>query len=929
MRSLTSPEKVLLRTNKQSSFPKLAISNPEIIFKCRIDQVFSTKDRVLEFAYDGVTVGAFADVIPGMTALIGSSDGAFDVGIARVRKALTSDTFYIGETSEIDFDDDLYVTVLEDFNIWSKLITIVGPNDIRIDGDVIFPADEWNAYQRPVVRFGPAAFVVESVDGIATLDLDASTSYSPIGLDISEYLCECDEATITNEDTATPTLEFDAPGEYLIKFTVTDEMDFASTAYRKVFVDPASPELRITRDPVADRRSGGWSFEVEAWGDIVPANIHDKTIVVLWAHDYYGDEKISIGAVAGQEHIIAIGWIQGKSISWNPDYSSVAFKVEGLHYWLDNIHNKPSGVVDSSSEPVTWVEMKELTVDKGLFHLLYWRSTVMSVVDCYLTEDTNRLRLLNAAGSTIWEQMRSMAELTLKALPLTNLYGQLYVEIPIQIMPIADRAGLPVVMEIEKQDLREEISIELRSTPEASFLEISGISAWDGTIARPLFSHAPGDVEKHYGRVDPGDSNLLFADQDDCNEKAAMLLSWKNNLYPNVDALFSANLRMVDICPRHFFQINVATEDTALGIILVDQNLIVNSVVQSFDPDANRFATELEFEVEPEFNELSVTYIPPAPPTSNLAAAFIPPLTALPLLPGPDAWFPAFIPNPDEFNSFPEDCDDPSGPFFINWSPSHVVGEDDINESRAYCPCTVRDGTYIRFTGLRLGGDANAHITVNAIDAAGGVLLTAAYVGGVATFSPVSPTPVAGFSFILDVGGTGTDYQVFPEVVDSGVIQANDGDGDEVILPVGLWAIESYGGPFDSGERGGLEVGEGAETDTGEGLKWTWETDKRQGGWSGIYGMDAYGVFRLDDIPSTAGDPDVVAGFRISEHHARVYFDVTVSYTKQIRCNDNAIGLTTFPYGNNTGTLGWILRRAYINDREAWLKRSELYNVCA
>src|SRR5690242_16241096 len=111
-RAMTSDEKTLSRLERQRT--QLFISgleNRPVVFSARINQVFSTHDMVAQFGWDGLSQGAYANVLVGMTAYIGSVEGAYDVGICRVRKVPTSNLFYVGETSEVDFADNLWVTV--------------------------------------------------------------------------------------------------------------------------------------------------------------------------------------------------------------------------------------------------------------------------------------------------------------------------------------------------------------------------------------------------------------------------------------------------------------------------------------------------------------------------------------------------------------------------------------------------------------------------------------------------------------------------------------------------------------------------------------------------------------------------------------------------------------------------------------------------
>ena len=73
-----------------------------------------------------------------MTVYIGTSAGARDLGIVRVRKAWTSSIAYIGETSEIAWANDLYVTVVDDFRIWRRDIYPLDDDPNLVDYEIAY-----------------------------------------------------------------------------------------------------------------------------------------------------------------------------------------------------------------------------------------------------------------------------------------------------------------------------------------------------------------------------------------------------------------------------------------------------------------------------------------------------------------------------------------------------------------------------------------------------------------------------------------------------------------------------------------------------------------------------------------------------------------------------------------------------------------------
>ena len=124
-RAVTAGELISLRSPGQSSKRFIAIQTPNVIYSARINQTFSSLDSVAELIYDGGS-GTLADVLEGMTLYIGISPGAKDKGIVRIRKVPTATVFYIAETSDVQFAENDYLTVV---NLMPPY-----PRDIRIPG---------------------------------------------------------------------------------------------------------------------------------------------------------------------------------------------------------------------------------------------------------------------------------------------------------------------------------------------------------------------------------------------------------------------------------------------------------------------------------------------------------------------------------------------------------------------------------------------------------------------------------------------------------------------------------------------------------------------------------------------------------------------------------------------------------------------------
>lgn len=151
------------------------IDTPPAIFKARINHDFGGKyNSVAELPFDGVTLGAYTDIEPDMTVLIGSSEGAFDIGTARVRKAPTSSVLYIGETSEIKFADDQYITVVEGYEPWPKHLKIESNGTVKMDYDVAYSDQHSKPDPTPVL---PGDAVMELL-GDSSVELVSNGDFS-------------------------------------------------------------------------------------------------------------------------------------------------------------------------------------------------------------------------------------------------------------------------------------------------------------------------------------------------------------------------------------------------------------------------------------------------------------------------------------------------------------------------------------------------------------------------------------------------------------------------------------------------------------------------------------------------------------------------------------------------------------------------------
>ena len=628
-RALTADELTALRTDGQTCRLYLAVHVPTVVFTARVNGATSSDDRVAGVAFDGGSAG-YANALPDMTVYVGSTAGAHDRGIARLRVTPTgtSGTLKIGETSDIDWTDDDYLTVVDEFALWPRHLRITSGGTVYMDYDEAYTDQHEDCDPVPVL--GPAATVVWLTGSTVDVEFDASDSWVP-GSTITAYSWTATGASATADmNTDAPTITYNAAGTYRVQCTVTADNGKTTTGYRYVFVyTTASPPATVFQLEQCSGSwgTGGWSFTITAWDDATLADIHDHALVALFARDVYAGTEASIGPVSGRENIIAVGWVAGDTITWDPEQGNVRFTVQGPQWWLDKMTGFPCGLEDYDGTPTAWTQMEDLTVDRGLWHFLHWRTTATVVMDVTLTGDDRELATFEAPVGSLWDQMLETTQKAILARPCCDRYGRLFAEIDTQYTPSASRGSIPVVMTLTEADWMDELVIERQSVPETGMVDVSGVAYSAGT-ATPLFSLAPGHVFGRYGGIYTQDY-LALTDQTEANTLAGLILARMRNEYPVVRANLAANNRAFDICPLQHATLDVEEADTERGIDWT-RHLIPRTISYRHDAEAGVLLASMECERET-FEVGAIIGDPPPEPPSPPA----PPSPPTPIDPGP------------------------------------------------------------------------------------------------------------------------------------------------------------------------------------------------------------------------------------------------------------------------------------------------------
>lgn len=623
-RAATAPELALYRTPGKKGKIRAAIYQPHTIYTARVNQTFSTTDSILSVVFDTGS-GTLANVKADMTLLVGSSAGAHDKGICRIRST-DATHFYIGETSDIDWADNLYLTVIDAFEPWAKHV-LISSGVTYMDGSVAYTNQ--HSAPDPVVIMGSNR-VLELTGASVSSSWMAALSYLIDGSSTSSYAWTCATASSSSgTTTATPTFAFNTFGWHLVYCTVTAANGKTFFGVRYVYVyDQAHlpPSASFLSDPRQDAESGGWEFELVLFDNAGLDTVRERALVIVFSEDHFGDTQQSIGPVDGAENILVEGWIARESIRWHPAQGQVSFTAYTAQYWLSQIPAFPDGVEFISGTPAAWTEFQNLTVDKGLWHFLHWRTTITRIMDVFLTGDTKYTKEVSSLASNLWEQIREMAWSQIYARAGCNAWNQLFIQVHPQLMPLASRTWA-TVLTITKADWQDEIDFERITQPEVAVVSLSGVAVNASGVGTSYFALSPGHAYPHYGTIEIQD-RLLVESQAQTNALAGLYRGWHNNPYPEMRISFAADIRLISCFPRSKCALTISAGDTPRGISY-SGNLIPTAVTIVTDPKTGSLHREVSFEAET-FQDLAVNgdipgsradiSIPPPPPLPHLPA---------------------------------------------------------------------------------------------------------------------------------------------------------------------------------------------------------------------------------------------------------------------------------------------------------------------
>lgn len=567
-----------LLTASNPTQPRLFLLNPAVVFAARVVLLDPADYPVGFVAYDTVTVGAYTDIKPGMTILLGSTAGGDQYGRQRVRDEATPISIFVGRSSQGTFDgeltivNDAHITVWEDRRLWMKAPFIDADGAIFVDSDL--EVDDRTINPPPVAVMGQGfAGTINSVSGVLPVAFNGQNSYATAdGATIVSFLWDIGDGSLTGGSVATDdniTATF-PPGFRYVSLTVTDSNGKSHVTYRPVYA----------RDPDDDTSFDGFQIESESYSDagkrmtiralqdMPRATYPDGTLAMMWGREPVGE--------GDRTHMLIVGWLDVDDASHNAGRTGLlrdtTLTILDVAAKLDTLPGLPQALADDETRDtdeipdITWNYMTAPTMDKYIHYLWSWFSTALEVTDFVWsgTGTAYQIAIKTSDGESLWNQVWRVAQAMCPGFVLTcDQAGAIRVKPDPQLQEVADRTATvqATITEDDWSDLR----FTYQRAPRTHWLRTGALVVQssisfntDGTVNLPtVFSIAPGNTPgQGLGEVDYNEQ--LAADQTTLNAATGHRYARMNSPYGLLtvtliqdDGAAGANIPWHEIEPAH------------------------------------------------------------------------------------------------------------------------------------------------------------------------------------------------------------------------------------------------------------------------------------------------------------------------------------------------------------------------------------------
>lgn len=577
MAILTSQELGLLRTQPHLTKLHLSIYKPQATLMAQVNDASIAKGEQ-QITYDGVLTGTAsgADVEPGSTMLVGSSPGANDKGSIYIYYPSIGNSFInVGENDHINWEDDDYITCINQFEIVPRYPSYELDGDgnlitVKKAWDVEYDAQNTNLGQFICMGQHYANFMDGDPDGdTATHDIyftaTGTTNFNGDGMTYEWWF---DGATITGSSSETPGwVTWNSPGHYFVRLIVTSSSGEKSRSVRTISLynrfDQGSnyPIQSWGLDSLSGNRAEG-GYRAKIWVKENVEDVVDGAVVVLFYENWYGDTKQNIAHNAeNRDHIFFMGYIQGHTIEYDYQTSTVYFEVvspteimkqgEAFSVSLEDSGDPVASANDFGGSP--WFFLDGLSVKTAIWHYLRWHSSVNFTNDVQFNMNDIGIHYFDADRTSLYDAVQGLMESAVFGRVLCDRQGKIWFERDYEAINNIT-SSMVTEMTLDGDDWIGTPFINERVVNEYSYIQCGGLSYTRGVEDVAYLSGAPGDTPAYKGGklIHEG---LAIDSQATLNTLTGNIFAFRNSRFPEVVIPLSGNYSNFDIAPHRLVQL--------------------------------------------------------------------------------------------------------------------------------------------------------------------------------------------------------------------------------------------------------------------------------------------------------------------------------------------------------------------------------------
>lgn len=593
---LTTANEELIRAPDHRTKLWLSIYNPDVVLACQVNDASIAKGE-REITYNNVTAGIWSNIASGYLLLVGSTAGARDYGVVRIKSA-SSSVLTVAENSHINWADDLYLTVLKFIQIDAIYPRII--SDPANAEDVIFYKDydiaytDQNSVLGTLTCAGPhrAGFIGDS------FYWSSSGSFN-VNEENLTFAWTFEGGVPSTSSARDPGyVSYPTGGHFQTRLIVSNASGGDDYTYRYVSIydrpenGTNTPILQWELQSIAGSRGeGGYTAKIIIHEQI--NLVQPNSLVVIFADDWYGDTEISLGGNSeNNSSIVFVGYILQDTIRYDYRTNQAEFEVGTVNRIMQEAEGF-SISCESVSSPSKWYEIQDMKVPKAIYHYLSQHSTVLKVADFQYTGGNLRHQYFDADRSSLYDAINSFLDSGIKGELVSDRQGKLWAEVSAGAVPSAESA-ISLAMTLSKRDWMGEPVIDRRETKDLSYLEYGGIQ-YAGPASNnfsALMADAPGSAPAYRGKVERS-QGLILTSQAQLNALVGDVFAYQNSPYKSINHVLKGNYRNLDIAPIERVLENIEATDTNAGIVLTNSPFHIISMDWIYDAKNQYFAPNI------------------------------------------------------------------------------------------------------------------------------------------------------------------------------------------------------------------------------------------------------------------------------------------------------------------------------------------------